>query len=113
MTYNILQSYIDHNPNCSAHDVRMYLNKNKPVFNDARDMGYDRMLIVRCTYCLALDVEPRNEKILEALRLELKTYKMWREIIYWGSLGCTVFSTVTCLALIPMTGRMYKDFLTH
>lgn len=113
MTYNILQSYSDLNPNASSSDIRLHLNEAKPIFKDANEMGYTRTLILRSTYCLALDVEPRNEKILEALRLELMAYNMWHQVLYYTSLGCTAFCTVTSLSLIPMVCRMYKDFLTQ
>ena len=80
MTYNILQSYSDLNPNASSNDIRSQLKEASVVFKDADQMGYTRMLILRSTYCLALDVEPRNEKILEALRLELMAYNMWHQM---------------------------------
>lgn len=111
--YTLLDEYTTTNTSCTEKEVQYYLTSPalSIVFKDAQEMGYERILVIRGCYHIAIEEDPRNDKILAALRNELKLHRTLKNIAFWGGLGFSVFSTICVFPLLYMTVKMYREYL--
>lgn len=111
LTYKILLEYARNNPTDSIADVKEHMRGDalKVVMGDAHNMGYSKRRVLKAAYTVALRQDPQNLLVVESLNAYMREHLMWKEFIWYGLIGCSCFTSTTCLGLIAAVIQLHKS----
>jgi hypothetical protein len=98
--YNILLEDITTNTaHNTAYYVKTFLTSSSinDIYDSAKDAGFSKIQIVRATYVVALQYDPRNEVIIQGIHDYIYDYNWWYKVFYYAKLSGLGLSTLVTL----------------